>query len=180
MKMKKKVDGAAFKERYSDINRGRDLRKVDKVRDPQWSVANIWESHHEIIRHIMLGYKNSEIARRMNLTPEHVSNIRNSPVIQERLGLMVAARDVDAIEISRDILKVVPKSLKLLNSIIEGTGDGEGANINLRAKVAESNLDRAGFGAVKKVVNETHNYYTDEDIELMKKRAIQNNDIIDV
>lgn len=172
-----KYTAKEFKARYSDIGRGRDQRRQ---RDPQWSVANIWESHHEIIRYLMLGYKNVEISRKMNLTVEHISNIRNSPIIQERLSLMVAARDVDAIEISRDILKVVPKSLELLKSIIDGTGDGEGANIGLRAKVAESNLDRAGFGAVKKVVSETHNYYTDEDIEMMKQRAFENSDIIEL
>jgi len=158
----------------------RDHRRIPAIDRAGWQVGDIWEQHHEIIRYLMLGFKNVEIAKRMGLTPEHISSIRNSPIIQERLSMMMAARDVNAIEISQDIMKIVPKSLALLKSVIEGTGEGSEASIGLRVKAAESNLDRAGFGAVKKVVSENHNYYTDEDIEAMKKRALENSDIIDV
>ncbi len=163
-------------EKYSNPGRGNDLRKTG---NKTWQVGKLWEMHHEVMRYIMLGYKNIEIAKRMGITQEHVSSIRNSPAVQERLALMVAARDVNAIEISRDIMRMAPKSLNLLNDIIAGTGDGKKAGINLRAKVAESNLDRAGFSPVKKVLSENHNYFTDKDIEEMKNRARDNSDVVD-
>lgn len=157
----------------------RDKRRIAPEKRNTWQVSRIWEMHHEIIRFLILGYTNKEISLRLKTTPEHISSIRNSPIIMERLSLMSAARDVEAIEISRDILKITPKSLALLEDVINGVGEGKDASIGLRVKAAESNLDRAGFGAVKKVLSENHNYYTDADIADMKRRAIENNDIVE-
>ena len=59
-----------------------------------WQVATMWESHHEIARMILLGHSNVEVAASLGITKEQVSNVRNSPVVQENLTIMKAARDV--------------------------------------------------------------------------------------
>ncbi len=164
--------------KYSAPNRGPDLRKTGTK---TWQVGHLWEMHHEVIRLIMLGMQNKDIAERLDVTPEHISGIRNSKIVQDRLVLMTAARDVDTIDIAKDILKIAPKSLKLLEDIIGGEGQGKDATIGLRARVAESNLDRSGFGAPKKVIGiHAHGHYTGEEIEELKRRANMEGDIVDI
>ena len=137
-----------------------------------WQVGQLWELHHEVIRMLLLGMKQCDIASRLGITDCQVSKIKNSQVVQDRLALMGAARDVNTIEISKDILAVAPQALKLLKNVIAGEDEGKQATIGLRTKVAEGMLDRAGFGAVKKVQSEnSHTFYSGEEIEAIKQRA---------
>ena len=150
-------------------------RKDDRfgpVLRKSWQVGQLWELHHEVIRMLLLGMKQCDIAERLGITDCQVSKIKNSQVVKDRLALMSAARDVDTIQISKDILEVAPQALKLLRNVIEGEDEGRQANIGLRTKVAESMLDRAGFGATKKVqTDNVHTFYGSDEIEILKQRA---------
>jgi hypothetical protein len=150
-------------------------RKDDRfgpVLRKSWQVGQLWELHHEVIRMLLLGMKQCDIATRLGISDCQVSKIKNSQIVKERLALMGAARDVDTIELSKDILAVAPQALRLLKNVIEGEEEGKSATIGLRTKVAEGMLDRAGFGAVKKVQSDNvHTFYGSEEIELLKQRA---------
>lgn len=139
----------------------------------QWQVGQLWDLHHEVIRMLLLGIKQCDIAEKLGITDCQVSKIKNSQIVQDRLSLMRAARDVKTIDISRDILETAPRALKLLKNIIENEDEGRQATIGLRSKVAESILDRAGFGAVKKSQNENVvTFYNADEIERIKQRAL--------
>jgi len=137
-----------------------------------WQVGQLWELHHEVIRMLLLGMKQCDIAERLGISDCQVSKIKNSQVVRDRLVLMGAARDVNTIELSKDILDVAPQALRLLRNVIEGSEEGKQATIGLRTKVAEGMLDRAGFGAVKKVQSDNvHTFYGADEIEVLKQRA---------
>jgi hypothetical protein len=171
--------------KYFNPDRGPDLRRMndlDRIMRPRtWHVNEIHGMHHEIIRLLMLGMKNVDIAKRIGCTEVQVSSIKNSPIVLDRLALMNAARDIKSIDISKDIMEVAPEALKLLKKIVRGEEIGaQVAPLGLQAKTAESLLDRAGFGAVKKVATSNeHVFYTNDEIEALKARARENGDTVD-
>ena len=108
---------------YNDTNRVPDRRFRVKPRK-SFAVSKIWELHAEITRRILLGQKNTIIAESLGCTPQTVSNVRNSPIIQDRLALMRGARDAHTVDIARDIQEFAPTALELLKELIMGKGAG--------------------------------------------------------
>ena len=135
-----------------------------------WTVSKIWELHHEIKRRILLGQKNVDIARELGICAQQVSNVRNSPVIQDQLAIMSAERDAATVDIAKQIKELAPIALMRLKEIITKTGPGKDAPIGLVAKEANGILDRAGFSPVKKFEG-VIGHLTNEDIDELKKRA---------
>jgi hypothetical protein len=158
---------------YFKGDRPRDRRKKNGyTRSRSWQVNEVWELHAEISRRILLGQKNTVIAEALGCSQQTVSNVRNSPVIQDRLALMRGARDASAIDIARDIQEFAPEALALLKQVVRGEGPGENASIALRAKQANDFLDRAGHGAVRREQH-LHAHLTTEEIEGIKQRALE-------
>jgi hypothetical protein len=157
---------------YSDRNRVNDKRFKPPEIKRTWQVSKVWELHDEIKRRILLGQKNKVIAEALGCSPQTVSNVRNSPVIQDQLAIMRGARDASTIDIARDIQEFAPKALELLKSVVEGKGSGQDASIALRAREANNFLDRSGHSAVRKHdVRGVHAVLTIDDIEDIKRRA---------
>ena len=158
---------------YSDSNRPGDRRfNKHRVRPRKvFRVSKIWELHDEIARRILLGQKNKVIAQELKCSEMTISNVRNSPVMQDKLSIMRGARDAYTVDIARDIQEFAPKALELLKSIIEGRGQGTGASVALKAKTASDWLDRAGHGAVRKEQH-VHAHLTSDEIDAIKRRAL--------
>ena len=159
---------------YSDPDRKPVDRRFKNFRvKPRevFRVSKIWESHAEITRRILLGQKNTEIATAIGCSSMTVSNVRNSPVIQDKLAVMSGARDAYTVDIARDIQEFAPKALDLLKNIVLGKGIGANASPALRAKESNNFLDRAGFGAVRKE-QVLHAHLTSEEIDQIKERAM--------
>ena len=157
---------------YSDGSRVNDRRfKKHRVRPRKvFRVSRIWELHDEIARRILLGQKNTIIAEALSCSTATVSNVRNSPIIQDKLALMRGARDAYTVDIARDIQEFAPEALKVLKDIVAGTGIGTAASPALRAKEANNWLDRAGHSAIRKEAH-IHRHLTEEEIEGIKERA---------
>ena len=155
------------REKYFRSDRGQDLRKTGRT--STWVVNELWDVHHEVIRLLVLGFKNVEISAKVGLTPTQVSNIRNSPVVQQRLRDMHDVRDAEMFDAKKEIDDLLPDSFMLLRNIIRGESEGREASINLRAKTAENMIDRA---VPKKTQHEhVHGHLTAADIEEIKRRA---------
>lgn len=149
--------------------------EVDKRRIPvgqprkAWQVTDMWDVHREIARRIALGQKNTIISEALNCTKEMVSMVRNSPVVREHTELIQAAADADTVDVARRIVEMAPKALDVLEEILE---DEERASLALKARVAESILDRAGNSKIQKVQTlSTH--LTFDQLQAIKARAIE-------
>ncbi len=165
--------------KYYDEDRGPDQRKKVNNRN-RWTVSEMWQVHHEIAGLILLGWKNVDIAEKLDVSEVMVSNVKNSPVVMDKLSIMRGARDANTIDLAKEIRETAPDALKLLQDIISGNGDGDNASINLRARTSEGMLDRAGYAAPKKLLTENlHGFFTSEDIAELKKRAKANDDVVD-
>jgi hypothetical protein len=173
---------ALAQEKYYETNRGSDLRRAPEGEGPKhWVVSEMWELHHEIVRLLVLGLKNTEIAAKLGCSTQTVSNVRNSPVAQEQITIMRGARDADTVDLAKEIIEIAPVAMNLLKDIIRGENDGVNASIGLRAKEANGMLARAGFGVPQRVQSESVNVHlTSADIANIKDRARSNSDIIDV
>ena len=165
-------------EKYYEENRGQDLRRSGERN--HWVVSEMWDLHHEIARRISLGQKNVEIAKALGCTPQTVSNVRNSPVVQEHISILQGARDADTIDLAREIKEIAPVALQLLKNVINGEKEGVNASIALRAREANNMLARVGHGVPHKVQAEVANWHlTSKDIQDIKQRALANGDVVD-
>ena len=174
------------REKYFDLTPSRfvDLRRRPPDARKTFQVGKMWEVHQEIARLILLGYKNVEISERLGITEAMVSYTRNSPVVKDKINIMEGARDAETIDLSKEIRMKAPKALKILEQIINGEGGtiGELASPALRAKTAESWIDRAGY-AVQRNQGPSmhlHAHFTADEIEKLKERAKSGGMTIDV
>lgn len=140
-------------------------------------IKRMHEGHHQMVRLMLLGYGNKEIASRLGVTPQNVCDVRNSPIVRERLATLEAAADAEAMDLRSEVMRITQKSVKFLEEVQEAEGRGEGAPLHLRVRVAEGFMDRA---IPKKVQGEfMHAHLTGEDIEEIKKRARDGGVIVD-
>lgn len=156
---------------YGDPDRVSDRRFVQRVEPRKThTISKIWEIHDEITRRLVLGEKNVNIAKALNCSEQTVSNVRNSPIIQDKMSVMKGARDAATVDIARDIQEFAPVALDLLKNIVMGKGVGTNASPALRAKEANGFLDRAGFAPIRREQH-MHAHLTPDDIEEIKLRA---------
>lgn len=136
----------------------------------KYNIKKLWELHANIAQQVSLGKTNVEIGSDLGITPQTVSNVRNSPIGKEKVEVLTAAMDAETIDIGRRIREFAPKALEYLERIIEGREPG--ASTALRAKIASQHMARAGYGEITKVhsLNAT---VSKEDIENIKARALQ-------
>ncbi len=137
------------------------------VEERKYDIAQVWESHHEILRLLVLGWNNVRIAEELHITAQTVSNVRNSPMAREHLAKLTGERDQETVEIHRRVQEFAPVALEVLENIIKGNTD---ASIGLIARTAENALGRAGHGPVHKVLSASHTF-TSGEIEAIKERA---------
>jgi len=110
--------------------------------EPRYQIQKIHERHHVMIRMKVLGYGNKQIAERLGVTPQNVSDVLNSTIAQQQVKAMEIAANVGNISMRKRLELASPKALKLLEKIRDGVEDGEEASIALRASVSQDLLDR--------------------------------------
>jgi hypothetical protein len=82
-----------------------------------------------------------------------------------------------------EIKKKLPAVLQLLSDVVDGTPGtiGEISSASLRVNTAEKWLDRAGYPAQKPGVNmHLHGHFNAQDIEDIKKRAMESGQVVDI
>ncbi len=107
--------------------------------------------HNEILRMHLLGVKNSDIARDLDVTPQMVCYTVKSELGQERIKDLNGLADDDAIDIKAKIIETLPDSVELLKKVMRGDTEFDDLTTTTRVRAAESLLDRGGFGKVQQV-----------------------------
>ena len=143
--------------------------KIDARRNPEgnqnYSITKVWDRHHQIARLLVLGHKHTEIAQRLNITPQTVSNAANNPAVRSQVELLHANLDKQTIDVSRKIKELAPKAVEVMEEVMEQEGD-----ISSRRLAAKDILEMAGHKAVAKIAV-GHAHLTREDIESIKANA---------
>jgi len=159
---------------HNEKNSGRFVMPNEKR---AYEISEIRENHLEIIRRVVLGEKNTEIAFALSMSPEQVSNIRNSEIVQAHIGILEAARDASTLDVSRQIAKVAPKALGILKATVDRTNkmvneDPTFMPNSLQLNVAKDLLDRAGHGAIHRQHTITQNAQLTDDELIEIKRNV--------
>ena len=137
--------------RYTDINR-EDLRRSPDGNKKGYQMAKMWDNHHEIARLLVLGLNNQDIAERVGCTPQTVSNVRDSPVVQDKLAILHAVRDVATGDLASEIAAMAPMALKRIKEVLEtGQVHGQTASAAVIMKEANNLLYREMGKAVQRI-----------------------------
>lgn len=138
-----------------------------------WQVAEMWDKHHEIARRLVLGQSNADIAKDLGIGIQQVSNVKNSPVVQDKLTIMRAARDAGTIDLAKEIADLAPIALQRVREALE-TGAVLGRELSGSAIMKEANsiVDREIGKPTQRIdTRNVHGHFTMDDIERIKERA---------
>lgn len=141
----------------------------------RYQIQTIQFNHREILRLRALGMTNKEIAARLGLSQQSISIVANSDLGNTKLKQLSDARDVEVMEVRKQIRELAPLAIETLRAAMEG----EDVPHHVRVAAAKDSLDRGGFAAPKQV-QVTHGHFTPEDIEGMLNRAVEAGAIVDV
>ncbi len=156
------------REKYYSAPREPDKRRVASEERKRFEVDKMWELHHEIVRRTVVGQSNVDIARSLGVSEVMVSYTLNSEVCKKKVSAMRAERDAETVDIAKEIREFAIQPLELLKDIIRDKGENN--SMSLVAKTSENWLDRAGYGATKKI-EAVIAHLTAEEIEQIKKDA---------
>lgn len=136
------------------------------------SAVELADRHHNIIRRLLLGESNKSIAEALGVSVEMVSNIKRSPVVAERLSLMQAAADVEAIDCQAEIAKLAPLAVqKVTEALKTGKICDQQLNGSKVVDIAHDILDRELGKPTQRVETKNlHAVFTAEDLEDIKSR----------
>ena len=154
--------------KYTDSNRI-NIKKVapGKFRKV-YTVAEMSSKHHEIARLLVLGMTNVDIAKQMGVTSMMISNVKNSPVVQEQIKFLSAKKDAEVIKLSERIAKALPRCVEYLTETI----DDEEISDSLKSRNAFGLLAAGGHGPTKNVnVRGAHAILTAKDIQEIREQA---------
>ncbi|KKN05678.1 hypothetical protein LCGC14_1085110, partial [marine sediment metagenome] len=129
---------------------------LPQMKPRKYNIQYMWDKHHEVKRLALLGATNGEIARLLGVTPQNISDIRNSPIFKDQMRIMEVARDSATIGVARGIIDSGPVALGLLNDVmVSKEHDGQPVPLALRIGIAKDLLDRNPEGAKVKSVQGT-------------------------
>ncbi len=127
----------------------------------------IHDSHHSIMRLLLVDHKltNNEIAAIVGVTPQTVSNTRNSPLVRQQLDVLHATKMNAVINVNEAIKALAPNAVGVLKDVMAcGTKDSD------KLTAARDVLDRAGHKPDTNV-NIRAGILVKSDLDDIKKRA---------
>ena len=140
-----------------------------------YDIQRLWGQQKEILRLVASGlYNNKEVAEILGCTPQTISNIINSELGKQTLEIIEGAADADTVDLMVKIRALAPIALAVQEEMMLDEATSKG----LKNKVADKMLDRAGYTPISKNLNLNMNAgLTGEDIEAIKKRAAELNEV---
>jgi len=155
---------------------GFEFREPDKRRTGERKVYEIkamWQRNHEIVNLAARGYKQTDIAEILNITPATVSNTLNSMLGEKKLSEIRKGRDEEAKVVTEKIRVLTDKALRTYHEIFDD--DSGECNLNDKKKVADTVLlELSGLRAPTRIQSTSANYtLTKEELEAFKERGVK-------
>lgn len=105
-----------------------------------YELKRLREKHHNILRLVVLGVKQKDVAAALGITEETVSYTVNSKLGKQKLAILRKEADQGSLDMLAELQQLVPGAIALQEKVL--FDDGEKTSDRLRA--AEDILDRAG------------------------------------
>ena len=134
---------------------------------PSQPLTHLWERHKEIMRRLVAGDRQVDIAKDLQMTQSRMSIICNSPAFKTQLERLSMGADNNALDVQDRVTALSIDAMSVLEDVLQ---NGDDLPKKLQVEVAKDIMDRAGHGAVKKtaVLNAT---LTADDLEDMRMRS---------
>lgn len=159
---------------YGFDYREADLRRVAEGEEKKtYNIKALWQRSHEIINLASQGYKGTDIAEILGITPACVSLTLNSELGQKKLSEIRGERDDNAKKNVEKIRVLTAKALQTYHEIFDNE-DGQ-ATLKDRKEVADTVLlELSGLRAPTKVQTSSISMtLTAEEIESFKNRGVK-------
>lgn len=144
-----------------------DGRRVASEERKNHNIKSLWQRNHEIVNLAARGFKQTEIAEILGITPQTVSNTLNSQLGKMKLSDIRKSRDDEARVVSEKINALTRKALRVYDEIFENP-NGE-ATLKDRKDVADTIvLELSGLRAPTKSITAT---LSAEEIAEFKSRG---------
>ena len=152
---------------------GFEMRETDNRRSDRshsYDIKQLWQRSHEIIALALQGFKQSEIAGILNISPVTISNTLNSELGIKKLSEMREKRDEGVVNVSKKVAELSAKALKVYEEIF----DDKVAPLSLKKSTADTILmDLGGHRAPTKIDTRSISTMASlEEIEEFKRRGI--------
>lgn len=142
------------------------------------NLKHLYAKHREVLRLHLLGHTGQEISALLGMSPGAVSRVLCCPLGRERLEIMQAEMDREAMDVASRLQESAGPAVDFLDAIV--TGEVE-TTTQLRAKTCMDVLSRAGYSPVTRNVNlDMHGSLTEDDIKAIKQAAFQRDDVVEV
>ena len=151
-----------------------DLRRVAEGEEKKtYNIKALWQRSHEIINLTAQGYKGTDVAEILGITPARVSLTLNSELGQKKLAEIRGVRDEEAKKNTEKIRVLTAKAIQTYHEIFDNE-DGQ-ATLKDRKDVADTVLlELSGLRAPTKIHSSTVNMtLTAEEIEAFKNRGLK-------
>ncbi len=143
-----------------------------------WQVAEMNESHYEIVRRLLLGEKSVSIAKAMGCSTRQICNVKASPVVQDELALMRSRMNDGAISVAQELRAMAPIAIdRIREAIEEGTVLKQPLAASGILKEANNVIDRTEGKPLQRTDSRSLSVQLSiDDITRIKARAIEYSD----
>jgi predicted transcriptional regulator len=151
-----------------------DLRRAAEGEEKTtYNIKQLWQRSHEIINLAARGFKNTDIAKVLGITPACVSLTLNSDLGQKKLSEIRGARDGEAKVVTESIRVLTEKALATYHEIFDNE-DGQ-ATLRDRKDTADTILlELSGLRAPTRIQSSNVSLtLSAEEIEAFKARGIK-------
>lgn len=153
-----------FEGRDTDQRRSKDRETYD--------IKQMWQRHHEIVNLAAKGFKQTDIAEILNISPQTVSNTLNSKLGKEKLSEIRQDRDEEARKTVEKIRVLTNKALSVYNSVL----DDESGECGLKDKMKAADtvlLELSGLRVPTRIQSQSvHTMLTAAEVAELKQRGI--------
>jgi predicted transcriptional regulator len=156
-------------ELYGFAGRETDGRRAEESERKVFNIGQLWQRSHEILNLAALGYKNTDIARILNVSPVCVSNTINSDLGVAKLSDLRKSRDEEVKMTTERIRCLTERALDTYFELFDNE-KGEASLKDRKDGAKDVLLELSGLRAATKVHN-VNTTLTAQDIEDMKNRG---------
>ena len=156
---------------------GFEFRELDKRRERdnedgqrKFDIKQLWQRSHEILNLALLGHKQTEIAKLLNVHPQTVCNTLNSTIGQETLSRKRKSRDEKFEELQDKVMDLTEKSLKVYGEILENSSE----STKLKKETADTiALEMGGLRVPTRIDSRSmHVSLSPEELNELKERGL--------
>ena len=143
----------------------------------KYEIQRIQDWHREVMRLIVLGWKNTQLAEYFGCSEEQICTIRNSSIVRQQVGIMQSVRDGKVLTPKAKLKSMVMPGLEILDDMMRS----EKTPLHLKKDIIFGVADRTGLGPTSKVqsVHEVVFMRKDQDeLERRKQAAIDEGIIV--